>query len=110
NATASGICAWHMRRGKRWGKLFPPPDDHSTLIPRQFACSIEPDPMRSLPPMGRRQAPRPAYRTALREIVLGRALFESHDELARTVPTVPYRSRLFPPALRYNVSRQLFAR
>ena len=34
--------------------------------------------------------------TSLRENLLGRALSERHDELARTVPTVPYHSRRLP--------------
>ena len=60
-----------------------------------------PDPIAFLLPIGHQRATHSAYRTSLRENLLGRALFERHDELARTVPTVPYPFHIperFPPA------------
>ena len=79
----------HMRGGKRWGKLYPPPDGDNTLIPRQFACSIAPDPIAFLLPIGHQQAtPLGLKDTSPAGNLLGRARFARHDELARTVPTV----------------------
>ena len=65
-----------------------------------------PDPIAFLLPYGHQRATHSAYRTSKRENLLGRALFEHHDELARTVPTVPYRSRTVPPSPTYHYAQR----
>jgi hypothetical protein len=96
---------WHIR----WQKPFPPSGSHNTLIPRQFACAIAPDPIAFLLPTGHQQATHAAYRTSLGKTYWVGRSGERHDELARTVPTVPYRSPVperFPqPALTTTLRR-----
>ena len=65
---------WHIRSYIPYMPLPITETVENTTLPRQFACSIEPDPMRFLLPIGHQRATRPAYRTALRETALGRAL------------------------------------
>src|ERR1700733_7223851 len=89
---------WHIR----WQKPFPPPGGHNTLIPRQFACAIAPDPIAFLLPTGHQRATHSAYRTSLGKTYWVGRSGERHDELARTVPTVHYFSRNDSPSPTYH--------
>src|SRR5271156_5854152 len=76
-------------------KPFPPLRDDKTLIPRQFAMRYAPDPIAFLLPIGHQRATHSAYRTSLGKTYwVGRAQAR-HDELARTVPTVPLPAQHF---------------
>ena len=50
----------YIRWQKGWQKPFPPLADDKTLIPRQFACAIAPDPIAFLLPIGQQRATRSA--------------------------------------------------
>ena len=76
---------WHIGWHIRWGTTFPPPGGHNTLIPRQFACVITPDPIAFLLPNGHQRATRAGHTdtdAAGKPIGSGAP---RHDELARTV-------------------------
>ena len=64
--------------------------DDKRLIPRQFACAFAPDPIAFLLPIGHQRATCSVSRTHRcgKTYWVGRSR-ERHDELARTVPTVP---------------------
>ena len=97
---------WHIGWHMRWGTAFPPSDTHNTLIPRQFACVITPDPIAFLLPNGHQRATRAGHTdtdAAGKPIGSGAP---RHDELARTVHRSPVRyNKLWPVLFARDTNR-----